>query len=276
MLRLPTERLSIALCPALVGVEHVRTSWRHEESQQARIDVAPQEAGKPAWQGAVDELAGWLGGQALRSATATLVLSNRFVRFALVPWSETIGSPEEETELAQACFESRYGDMAGWTVRLDTGHYGQPRIACAVEAALIGAARQALALHNLECRAVRPAFIAGWNRFRRELDRSMDSGDGIFAMAESDTVVMATRRAGTWHSLRSVAAHVDARALSQLIEREALLQGFAESPPAWVSMPGLANRDIEASADWNKLLHVVGSADADGAALALARWGGRR
>ncbi|MDD5330550.1 MAG: hypothetical protein PHX38_11120 [Sulfuricella sp.] len=275
MLRLPTERLSVALCPAMVGVEHIRTGWRHEESQQAQIDIAPQETGKPAWQGAVDELAGWLGGRTPRRATTTLVLSNRFVRFALVPWCETVGSATEETELALACFESRYGDMTGWTVRLDAARYGQPRIACAVETALIDAARQAFALHNLECREVRPAFIAGWNRFRREPNRSMDSGDGIFAMAESDTVVMATRRAGVWHSLRSAAAHIDARALSQLIEREALLQGFAESLPAWVSMPGLAS-DIEASADWDKRLHVVANTGANGAALALARWGGRR
>lgn len=250
---LPTERLAVALTPTQVGIAHVRTAWRRREASRETIAVALQDAGKPAWQGAVDGLTAWLADRKPRRPSTTVVLSNRYLRFALVPWTEAASGHEEDTELALACFEPRYGDMTGWTVRIDGGAYGQARIACAVETQLLDAIRASLPPHGRRGGAdvaIRPAFVAGWNTGRRKLDGAWERGDGIFAMEESGTAVIATRRANGWHSVRPLATHGDD--LPLLLEREALLQGFAEMPPVSTVIPGAtpkgAGRDTAAVA----------------------------
>lgn len=248
---LPTERLVVGLCPDQVGLIHIRSTWRNKEVSQRTFDVASP----------TDGLVAWLAGNPLRRAKAMLVLSNRFVRFALVPWSAAASSPEEEIALAQACFESRYGDMTGWTIRFDAGEYGKARIACAVETAQLDASREVFSRHRLACQGVCPAFVAAWNRYRREFEGAVGKEDAIFAMAESGALAMASRRAGTWHSLRSVAMRDDASELPALIEREAVLQGFAALPPVWIATPGKSGRDLAALWKENRRLRVVENVD---------------
>lgn len=205
----------------------------------------------------MDGLPDLLAGNAPRRAKATLVLSNRFVRFALMPWSDAAGSTEEENALAQACFESRYGDMTGWTIRFDAGEYGKARIACAVETAQLDAYRELCSRHWLACQGVRPAFVAAWNRYRRDFERDVGKEDAIFAMAESGTLVMASRRAGTWHSLRSTAMRDETSELTALIEREAVLQGFAAMPPVWIVTPGKTGCDPAVLWKENRQLRAI-------------------
>jgi hypothetical protein len=256
---LPTERLVVGLCPAQVGLIHVRSSWRDKEISHRTLDVASP----------MDGLPDLLAGNAPHRAKATLVLSNRFVRFALVPWSDAASSTEEEKALAQACFESRYGDMTGWTIRFDAGEYGKARIACAVETAQLDACRELFSRHGLACQGVRPAFVAAWNRYRRELERDVGKEDAIFAMIEPGTLVMASRRAGAWHSLRSTAMRDDVRELPALIEREAVLQGFAAMPPVWIVAPGKSGSDLAAIPKENRWLRVLENVDPAATTTAL-------
>lgn len=258
---LPTERLVVGLCPAQVGLIRVRSTWRNREAAHRTFEVAAPADDKAVWQGPLDGLAAWLAGDPPRHVKATLVLSNRFVRFALVPWSDAASSTEEENALAQACFESRYGDMTGWTIRFDAGEYGKARVACAFETAQLDAYRELFSRHGLACQGVRPAFVAAWNRYRRDFERDVGKEDAIFAMAESGMLVMASRRAGAWHSLRSTAMRDDGGELPALIEREAVLQGFAAMPPVWIVTAGRPGRDLAALPKENRRLRVIENVD---------------
>jgi hypothetical protein len=273
VLLLPTERLSVALCPQQIGIELGGATWRRKASLQTTINATPSIEGVPIWQNAINFLASWLKEQQLRRATMSLVLSNRFVRFTLMPWSSAVSTASEEAELALAAFESRYGDMTGWAIQLDSASYGKTRIACAVDMALIDSVRRLCTLQNIACHAIQPAFVAGWNHLQHEMKQSRANKGGIFAMAESNTLVMAIHNAGTWHSLRSISVHADRNLLPSLIERETLLQGFAKSPPAWLSIPGEINRDLETNNNKHKQLHIIGIDDTHEVATTLARWG---
>jgi hypothetical protein len=269
---LPTERLSIGLCPTQVGIRYSRRGWRRKDDRQALIDVPATENGQTAWQAALESLDHWLSEAKISGAATTLVLSNAFLRFVMVPWSDA-STTEEESALARACFETRYGDMASWSQALDNdGNYGEPRIAVALDTALLDALRELFAHHCLVCRSVRPAFVAAWNRNRKELAPSLGNGDGAFVLAESGTVVVATRKAGAWHSLRALASAIDDKILPVLLEREALLQGFGEPLPAWVVAPGISAQTTTAHHNPEGDFHWVGSESLSPAA-ALAAWG---
>ncbi|MDD5248616.1 MAG: hypothetical protein PHY45_06510 [Rhodocyclaceae bacterium] len=230
------------------------------------VGVSPQTS-SALWQAPLAALERWLSDAKLRRAAASLVLSNRFVRFALVPWSGVPARPDEEAELALACFEPRYGDMTGWTVQMEASAYRAPRIACAIETEFLGAAQQVFGKHRLLCAAVRPAFVAGWNRHQRGLKHAKLRDDGLFAMAESETLVMASCRAGVWHSVRSVALRRGQRDVWKLLDREKLLQGYSEALPTWLAVPGQATRPNGDGAT------ATGTSSMMDAAQVLAGWG---
>ncbi len=83
-----------------------------------------------------------LEGQKIR-----LVLSNAFVRFAVLPWREGVIGRQDWLGLAQHAFRQDYGNAAEtWNIRVSLGAYGEPVIASAIDKTfydgLIAAANQ--------------------------------------------------------------------------------------------------------------------------------------
>lgn len=262
------ERVSLGLCPDRIGVVRRKAGWRNRKQAPERgvIDVAP-DAATAGWKPALDAVGRWVAEYNIKNATAALTLSNAFARFALLPWSRQVTRGEEEMALARARFENQYGDMTGWTVELDRGRYGAARVACAVETELIEQLRHLFTANRIVCDVVQPYFVAGWNCWRSRISQAGKT-DALFAVAESDAVVMASVKAGHWHSLRATRGGVDAQSLPVLLEREALLQGFTEMPRICIQAPSLRADDVVA---WPEQMCLV---DADAAvsdtALAMA------
>lgn len=232
----PTERMVIALCPDEVAVRH----------GGGAIEAAPVASRTDAqdWRGAVGALAGLLAETPVsqrffgRRRQASLVLSDRFVRYALLPWSEAVRKAAQWQALAQACCETCYGDMSAWTFRIDSGDYGVPRLAGAVETKFLSALRSLMAARGIDCPQVLPYFAVCWNRWRQQVGDS----EALFAVHDAGTTVIAMCRQGQWHSLRMHGGASDADALAMMLRREALLQGCADSVPCYAHVPGAAYR----------------------------------
>jgi hypothetical protein len=167
-----------------------------------------------------------------------VVLSNRFVRFACVPWSEAIADEGELQTVAGLVLESCYGDMTGWTVSLDNGDWGEARLACAVENALLVRLRDAMEAARVDCPCIEPYFVTCWNRWCGALP----VGDALLAVAEPQgPTVVASFRSSAWHSVRSAGGGPGVASLRRLLNREALLQGFESMPECWLHCPSLAS-----------------------------------
>ncbi|TAN79879.1 MAG: hypothetical protein EPN14_05770 [Gallionella sp.] len=188
------------------------------------------------WQQTLDALAFWLAAEEVKGVSATVTVSNCWVRFALAPWSAAVSSEVEENSFARACLESVYGDLTGWAVVLGPSRYGQSRIVCALETAFLDQLRTILQKHKIACRSVHPYFMLAQRQGRFLLSGQA----GILAVAESGTVVLASVQQRRWHSLRSVRCELSPATLTQLLEREVLLQGFPEAPTLAARVPGMA------------------------------------
>lgn len=237
MLPFRTERLIVALCPDEVAVRIVGGKDTASEGE-TRVRAIDASIGASRWQDALVALTDLLPLVVRKSLFptrkhASVILSDRFARYALLPWSPTIRSDVESEALAQACFESQYGDMTGWEIRIDHGDYGAARLACAVESGLLAALQALMAGRRIDCPTVEPYFAACWNRWRNDVG----SSDALFSVQISGTAVIASRRADRWHSVRLQGGLGDVEALSAALRREALLQGFTELPSSYVHAP---------------------------------------
>lgn len=195
MSRLSPDVIDAALAPAgLLLARHNRLTRR----QRARAQL--QFPAPLALNEALEQLAAclqqpdWRGAGGLR-----LVLSNHWLRFAVVPWSDDLTRPAERQALAQGVLDEIYGDNGAFEIRISEAGYRQPALA----AALPRTARQqlqALALeHSLPLLSLQPllmqAFALCGNRLK--------GGDAAFACLEPGKLTVLTTARGRWQSVQA-------------------------------------------------------------------------
>jgi hypothetical protein len=220
-----TARISLA--PHRVALARISGGLRNRVADRKVMAMgATDETGQPRsnWAGAVNTLREALtemnvAGRSGARADATLVLSNHFVRYLIMPWSAQLVKPAEELIYAQMRFQEIFGDAAGdWAVSLSPAPAGAPRIAAAVDRELIGELRMALSGSKLNLVSVQPALMSQFNAWRREI-----GDDAWLVLAERGRVLIAWISAGQWRSVRARPISGEAVPLAQWIEQEKLL-----------------------------------------------------
>lgn len=225
------KSLTVALCPDAVGVV-----LRESRAQPRReyFDVVAEDGA--SWRGALDGLAQWLTRNNHERGRASVVVSSRFVRYALVPWPSTELKRDEGSVWARFHLETVHGDMTGWTVACDTGEFGRARVACAMPDAFLHALRETLTTRKISADAIRPAFVNGWNGWRKLVKPGR-----FFGVAESDRLVLGCCGQRGWESLRVLSAKGSCDELIALVRREHVLMGKTGTPNALLFAPGTAS-----------------------------------
>jgi hypothetical protein len=179
--------------------------------------VAP---GKPAWTGALAALEQLLHGMPAGRANLQVVLSNLFVRYAVVPWQTGLHGAAEDAAYVRHYFAQMFGSAAdGWDICVSSTPDGHPRLASAIDTCLLTALRELCALTGLRLRAVRPQLVSTFNRYRRSLASS-----GWIVLAESGYLCIGLFEDGRWLSIRTMRTDAGWQEhLPALLEREACL-----------------------------------------------------
>ncbi len=88
--------------------------------------------GAQPWRAALQALETELPRFADGRTVATVILSNHFLRYTLVPWRDELSDAEEELAFARHCFARVYGKAAEqWELRLSQEAPESPRLASA-------------------------------------------------------------------------------------------------------------------------------------------------
>jgi hypothetical protein len=200
------DRLGVALFPDRLLLARVGRGMRARLKHKEMMTLVPAEPGTPLWQPAVDALAGKVAAGALSGTEASVVLSSFFVHYTLVPWSDALGSEEEEIAFVRHCFARIYGDQAsGWTLKLSRSAPGKAQLACGVETALIDALNKAMKPAGRTYCSLQPHLMVSFNRWRARLgERPM-----WFVAAEPGLLSLALLRDGQWQSVRTVKVGAD-------------------------------------------------------------------
>jgi hypothetical protein len=192
------DRLLIGLAPAEVSLARLRGLWRPRVVHKHSVACDPAFADE-AWQGAVAVLKSV---ELPERCDVTVIVSNHFVRFAIVPWNDALASPAEEEAYVRHHFAKVCGERAKtWSLRSSQmALTAPPRLASAVDGALIEGIRVAFPRHGkVRLVSIQPYLMAAINRFRREIPKS----GAWLVLAEPGRACIALHVRGGWRSVQT-------------------------------------------------------------------------
>jgi hypothetical protein len=169
------------------------------------------------------------------SSRKVVILSNHFARYAVLPWSAPLRSEEDWLAFARHAFAETYGaPAASWTIRVSRAARRKPRVACAVDTALL---ESLLGVPGV-C-SVQPYLMSAFNARRRRLA----GRTAWFVVQEPGRLALGLIQDGEWRSVRVRQATAqwqdsladtlerEASTLAQLDCEEVLVHGEEDLPP---------------------------------------------
>lgn len=185
MSRLFPEKLRVVLAP-------------DEVLAGGRSIPADPAAGAEPWQGAVAALrtVEWA-----KPCRVTAVLSNHFVRYAVLPWSDGLSTPAEEEAYLRHHFAKIHGERAkGWSLRASEAPRGALRLASAIDTALVEAVKAAFPKSGkAKLVSVQPELMAAANYWRK----AIPAGGAWLVLAEPDRACIALHAGQGWRSVQN-------------------------------------------------------------------------
>ena len=229
-------------------------SWR---SRHLRVGMGPDRiilTGAPAvevpdgdggWHAALPALAQALEGR--KSAEASVVLADAFARYVLLPWNETLKTPEQWLALARHRFSGLHGERAAeWDVKVSETAPKGPRLACAVDLELINKLKEQFLAAGILLVSVQPFLVAAYNR----IHKSVGNGSCWVVVEERGRLTLVLIQRGAWLAIRS--RRCDGRwrlVLPEILERESAFLGVSE-PCTRVIVCAQAGFDTEMHQNW--------------------------
>lgn len=219
------RELRVVVHPEQVALLQMRRtlSWRGLRStiHDAYSVPCDSASGAHPWRAALLELETALPGYADGKTAATVILSNHFLRYALVPWRAELADAEEELAFTRHCFTKVYGKTTQqWELRLSQEAHASPRLASAVDAELLDALKGVFDGAGIVLQSIQPHLMAAFNGFRGRLRKR----SAWFALLEPGNLCLALLHRGCWLRVRSLRIGSDWRAeLPLILEREAYL-----------------------------------------------------
>lgn len=220
------------LAPQRVALVRRRKGWGGQHPFDLKLD-APW-IGTPT--AAADALTELLQRQEIGTGDLCIVISNHFVRYLLIPWRAEVTTRDEFAAYAQICCDQTYGGAgSGHCLRTAPEKEGSPRLAAALDTALLEALARAASSSRLRLVSIQPYLSAAYNRLAVMLPRD----DFILVVAEPGRSCLLAAGHGRWSCVRTSAGEDQPQALAELIEREAQLLGLCDEglPPVFVHAP---------------------------------------
>ena len=153
--------------------------------------------GAERWHGALEALRGMTFGR----ARVTVVLSSHFVRYAVVPWSDALGTPAEEDAYVRHHFAKVHGERAkGWLFRSSEAPRGAPRLASAIDRTLLDAVKACFPkAGTARLISVQPELMCKLNEWRSAIP---PQGAWV-VLAEPGRACIALHADGGWRSVQN-------------------------------------------------------------------------
>lgn len=224
---LSRERLVVSLAPDQLTVLRLGMG-RSRSPRKQHAEALPGNGSQP-WSNGLEALEILLDDPAWGGPEITIILSNHFVHYAVLPKINHL-TAAAGNDLARLIFGKLFGELAhDWELRVSPGG-PQPTLACGVPHALLTDLRAACEGRGT-LRSIQPALMAVFNRARSVIARQ----SGTLALLESQRLTLARIENGQWQSISSRAG--SAAALPELLREAAALAGGASGGRLWLCDP---------------------------------------
>ena len=231
------DDIRAVLCPDRVILVRIAKGFRRRVVAKELVTLERFEA--TDWQGPVETLRALLAQPAWkRSAAATVILSNHFVRYHLVPWSAELAGEDEERAWVGRHFTYVYGETAGsFEYRWNADAPDAPCFASGIDRGLLSAIQAAFSASASSLRSVQPYFMYAFNRWRQQLRGKRQ----WFVLGEPGHACIASVERERWVSFRALRTGIDwSTEVPVALEREMLLAGARGEGEVLVHFAGIA------------------------------------
>lgn len=227
--------LSVGLSPRGLVFAGARGWGRAPSCERFACEEGAEAHQEEPWRAAVAALAQRLPGKAGAKTKVKVVLSGRLVRWQLLPWRAELNGPGELAAYAGLRFRETYGRGAeSWHVQCSPQPPQHAIPACAVDAGLIDALRQACKAADARLVGATPYFASAFDHWRQRCKGKQ----AWFGLVEADCLSLGLIRDGRWIGLRSqwLAEHWSS-ALSAMMTQLTIMANVA-GPPAPLYLAG--------------------------------------
>jgi hypothetical protein len=221
------NRLYIAFSPERISL--LKLGRGLKPRLQARHDEAIAATGmQPSWQAALDRLTQLLGEPEWmtewQGTEVNIVLSNRLVRYAAIPFRAQLKNYPEQEAFARYFFTQIFGAVADtWALRIQHGKTGSPGLVSAVDHALLEGLRLACATHKFKLHSITPYLMPVFNTYHK----AIKSNPAWLVINEPGYSLLALSSGGGFVTVNGV-CHDSVNELPILLDRENLLSTLAE------------------------------------------------
>ncbi|MBI5751141.1 MAG: hypothetical protein HZA59_03205 [Hydrogenophilales bacterium] len=244
------DQVYIALAPDRLVLVRVSGGLAPKVLAKTIVPVlaVPPEGG---WKPALDTLAKvQKANRQWQDAKTSVVLSNYFVRYQLIAWSDEIETDEEREAYVRASFSQVYGEgIADWAYSVSETGRGASWLAAAIDRPLLTQLDQAIGNSRSKLVSVMPHLMPAFNAARREIKCS----DAWFVQVENKKLLLGLILGGHWQSIgsRQVSDEAWQQELPVLLDREWRLKGMGNSPrTVYVSAPEAKQAALEGGDKW--------------------------
>jgi hypothetical protein len=154
----------------------------------------------------------------------TLVLSNQFVRYQIIPATPAFSPADKVMAVATHCFRENFGDSVdNWTIRVSPIPHGDSLLISAIDTELVTTIETLCQKYQCRLNSLQPYLMSGFNSMRRQIG----AGVSVLVQVEAGRLTIALMRDGQWQNITATKTLKDwSGDLAALISREMLLFGL--------------------------------------------------
>ncbi len=197
------------------------------------------------WSSAIAALGDALQDRQWRDATLTIVLSNHFVRYAVIPWNHLLRNDAEKQAYLRHSFGLAYGEPAkSWDLRMSDAGLNMPALASGIDHGLLSALHDVMTRANLDCQHIQPHLMVAINQLGQQKVIPGTQNSTWFVLLESGRLCIALIREGAFVSVKTYTTDADiAQQISAMIKRESVICGLDTT-----DLPVFLSRGFQGSA----------------------------
>ena len=217
-------RVNNGLTKRLLEKQHALVT----DHQYGANNAQPWASALPALENLLTQSSGHLA----NALPITLVLSNQWFRFKIIPAMPAFSPADKVMAVATHCFRESYGDSVdNWMIKVNPLPHGDSLLISAVDVELIAAIEMLCKKHQCKLKSIQPYLMSGFNSMRHQLG----AGVSCLVQVEAGRLTIALMRDGNWQSITATnLTNVSAKDISAdwsedlaaLISREMLLSGL--------------------------------------------------
>jgi hypothetical protein len=233
------DEVRIALTPGCVALARISRRWQPKIIVKQTVECSSN--GPADWRGCIEGLRNALQEPVWHGADASVVISNHFVRYAVVPWSERLVGDEEKLAWVSHHFVELYGETNApaeyrWS---ETGPH-EACVASAIELELLAQVNAAFQPTALKLTSIQPYLMAAFNRLKRRVRNT----SAWMVLPENDRLCIAGIAHADWQFIawKPIRANTAAE-VSLVLERELLVNDH--EAPAVVLVYGADSRNLD-------------------------------